>query len=782
MKRTISQLTLLAASVGALLLSGCGGGSSSSSSSSSSSITLSGVAATGAAFDGASVTATDAAGTETSCGQTATDGTYTCSLPGTAAAPYVIQAVRGIEAYYSVAPEAKSGTINVTPLTTAIVATLSPTGDPSEFKNEVKADKTLAAAAKIQAKVDLLATKLDAVLKATLGTGTKFDPMAGSFTAGSGTGMDKVLDAIKISTVAKADNATPAQITISLRADPDTMVTIKQGQDNPNEFISPDKVEAIQSILDLKPAAMIAELLGKMNTCYAAPLAERVSVPGSAGRATDLLSICQNIFHNQNPAFYKSGGRLVAGNGDFSGIFFDTATGVTFDQGNLEFVRDNPNKDWVISYRSTGKDGSVSLLTSVVRMETQNNVPVLRHVGNQYDYDISVTAVVQDREYINAPSFSHLDTGYNLSVSNPSIYNRVVITSPKGTSFTLKPASGYSYLGLVNSAGTVLGSSIVRLGYEFKDSTNTQKVPDVETGLFYAPTSLTDEELALIPEQGIWTAKIFLAGNQTDTPDAEQQHRTLHRARTLAEARKLKFAELTAAAKASFKDLTQFSGYATIDAASASGIRIATGTDGTGDGWEVPVGAQAPNTVTIYGPGYNDSVRIRSTARKATILCSRQSQSDTHCDSNQVAVGHSGNYAIGTLVNQVALSADAIGLQLIKHTSGKYPTGASSPLTKLSGTYTGTVEGMSVGVTIGSNGVACQVGDITCPASGWSASVTPQADGSLAFSVIGSMSGTPTATFAGTVSLAGSITGTVTFMGDSISYPFTLTKQSAGAN
>lgn len=780
MKRKISRLTLLAASVGVLVLHGCGGGSSSTS------FTLSGVAATGAAFDGASVTATDAAGMATSCGTTTTSGTYTCSLPSTAAAPIVIEAIRGIEAYYSVTPEAKSSTVNVTPLTSAIVATLSPTGDPSEFKNEVKADKTLAAAEKVQSKINLLKEKLAAVLSATLGADANFDPLAGSFTAGSGTGMDKVLDAIKVSYVAKTGDASPAKLTIALRADPETSLTIKKGDEDQATPISPEAVAAIQSTLDLKPAAMIAELVEKMNACYALPAADRVRQTGSNGSASDVNPTCAAIFAGGDPTSFKSGGNLVSGSGAFSTLFSTSVQSVVFDQVSFEFAKNTT--DWVLSYRATSA-GTSTFGTWVTRQESQNGQTVLRQIGNQFNYDTSVSPFVQDRDYIQTPKYSHLDTGYSLSVPNKTIngqaiYAKVDVVSPNGSSFTLKPTSGSSYLGVVQNPGQsnekITGSNVIRLSYAYKNAPPTLDVPELETGLNYAPNKWTDAEISEIPEQGVWTFNIYLASDPSNP--IEQKVRTVTRARTLAEAQKLQFVNLTATAKAELTSRTAVLGSILVDQSMQGGITIGTGSDGKGDAWEVPVGAIAPTTIRVYGSapyagsswgaGFDDSTSVSPAARTAIIKCSTQTAGDAHCSNGQ--------FAIGTRINQLQMTANAPrGVTLSKHINTYYPTNGDTPapISAMSGPYTLTVgtgmDAFSIPITVTSHGIFSNVPGFDTALTGYS--VTKNSDGTVNFNV--SYTGLD---LQGTVNSTGSVSGTVVYKGaGAATYSFVGSKDSS---
>lgn len=690
MKITLKRLSLGIASAGLLTIYGCGD-SSTTTGGSTTPTTLTGVAATGAAFDDATVTVTDAAGVATSCGNTAPSGTYTCTLASTATAPFVIEAKRidsngNAEAYYSVVSDSKSGTANITPLTTAIVAGLSTSGDPAAFKDEVKANKTLASAANLQAQVTLLETKLAAVISAATAAGFKFDPLSGTFTAGSGAGMDKILDAVKVTATA-TDGITPANVTISLRADPDTILTLVKGSEAAGVAIPAAAVAAVQATIDAKPVDLIANLLARMNTCYALPLADRVNTAGT-GSAADVKVACQNLFTQDNPALFKSGGNLVGKNGAFKSLFSTNSTGMTFDRGTLEFVVKNPAQPndgfWVVSYRATDTNGNSTYDTFSLAKEGTTAAPVLKQIGNQYGYDTGIKVFVQDRDFINAPTSSYFSTGYTLNVTNSavtvagvtsSIYKQVTVTAPNQKTFTLKPKAGFSYLGLVNSGGTLTGSNFIRLGYGYKDSANTATtMPASEiANLVFAPTKWTDTELAAIPDQGVWSFYIEFADNRTPVT---QTHRTLSRAPTLAEVKKLAFAQLTTTRRAEMIAGTSATGSYIFSTATEI---VQFNSTGNTDAWTVPTGAVSPTTITAYGNApktgtplawgnsYNDSVTVSPAARKATISCSRQSTVDVHCDA-AVTPGSTGNYAQNARVTEIQMNAATPkGITMSKH-------------------------------------------------------------------------------------------------------------------
>lgn len=684
MNLSLTKFNTACAALGLMTLAACGGGGGAGSGTTSGT-SISGVAATGAAFGDASVTITDANGTATSCGSTnTTTGAYTCTLPSSAVAPFVLRALStetGI-ALFSVLPEKKDSTANITPLTNAIAAALSPTGDPSALASEIQANTATVTPTSVNNQVSLLQSGLQNVL--TAASVTTFDPIGGSLTAGSGTGMDKVLDTVKVAIAPQSDTGAGTQagtVTIALRADPDTTITLTNGSNTTPTAIDTTNASAT---LNQNPTDLISELLGKMNTCYALPVGSRVDNQTNAATASNIVHAdCQAIFYLANPSNFKSGGNVVAAQGAFKGLFKAGATGTAFDKGNLEYVIKNPGAPndgiWVVSYRAKAADGTVSYDTFALKLDNNK----LRQYGNQYDYDTGVRPFVQDREFVNQLASNYLSTGYVLNITNKvdgsgnSIFTKVVVTSPGNRVFTLKPTSGMSYLGLVNSVPTTLGTNFVRIGYAPTDSnatawTSSANVSGSEASrLFFAPTKWSDADIAAIPNQGSWKFEIYLASNPSSIATT-QWARTIARAPTIAELRKLKFAALTSTQRTEILTNTASTHWYVMD-----GTGIADISDSNGNNaWTVPDGALAPTKATIYGNApytnstwgnsFNDFTTFLGTTRKASISCSRQSNSDAHCAAG-VSVGSTGNYASGTRITELQLNASSPLLDASKH-------------------------------------------------------------------------------------------------------------------
>jgi hypothetical protein len=159
---TPKRLTLALVGAGCIALAGCGGsdsstttgttstggttasggsttttgGSPTTSPTTPSSGVLSGTAATGAALADASLKIYDATGAVVCEVKTGSDGAYSCDLGTSPKPPFVLVATLDDTRLVSIAPDATTGTVNITPLTNLIASTLSSNGDPQQLVDD----------------------------------------------------------------------------------------------------------------------------------------------------------------------------------------------------------------------------------------------------------------------------------------------------------------------------------------------------------------------------------------------------------------------------------------------------------------------------------------------------------------------------------------------------------------------------------------------------------------------------------------------------------------------
>ncbi|MDA8086318.1 MAG: hypothetical protein M0Z75_06405 [Nitrospiraceae bacterium] len=196
-----------------MVLSACGGGvgGSSSGPSGSSGGTISGVAATGTAIQGVTVELVDSKGhTLTTSKPTGSDGSYSISGTGALTPPFLLKVTSNAgstkgEVLYSVSAGAgATQTINITPLTDMILRTyyqVQGTNADAAFGGLVNGTTSGKYTPPTPAVVETIAATVKTIVNSVLSSAgisnaSNFDPIAGTITAGTGQGYDKVLDDI----------------------------------------------------------------------------------------------------------------------------------------------------------------------------------------------------------------------------------------------------------------------------------------------------------------------------------------------------------------------------------------------------------------------------------------------------------------------------------------------------------------------------------------------------------------------------------------------------------
>jgi len=642
-----------------LALAGCGGGSGVNSGAGGGGtvtapvgLTVSGVAATGAAFTGAVITVVDSRGVTVGQSQpVGTNGTYSITLDAAAVAPFVLVANRtdangATQTLVSVIASASATTANITPITTLIASRLSPSGDPGKLASELAAGNAVISAQAVAATVTEVQAILAPLLTATSTTG--FNPLTGTFST-DGTGYDRLLDSVNITFLPASSTTTNIEISVKQEV-PDGQQPISLSFSSNTTTVAPLPAIDPTTLIAEGTSAKITQFLQALTACYALPANQRAAAP-----STVLAAACLDVFHNNDPALFRNNGGTVGSSGAFASLFNPNAVGVVFNQGNYEFTRDNADKDIVVGYKTTSPDGSESYDSFVLRTSTVDGK--LRLIGNQYRFPGRVAAYQQRRNFISLgqEAYDYFSTGYVLDVANRQrpgnqgpLFNRVVVTTPTGSVLTLQPSGNSSFLGLVKPGPVVSGTSFVRLRSEYVDGNTSRPHPrNVDPTLFFAADpDRTEASLASAKSQGSWRFDYYLSVDDPATPQDDttvpevQYYKNRARALTIAELRTQGLAQLTPALIAEIRSGTEPAGVQ--DAGQIVFVAGDPGdisSEGGGNGWSVGTGQLPPTQITMFGrsprtgsnANFTDSVEVRSTARQAVVACSQQSVTDDHC-------------------------------------------------------------------------------------------------------------------------------------------------------
>jgi hypothetical protein len=654
----------------AALVTACGGGGITGDSDATP-ITLSGTAATGAPMSGATVVVNDSTGAAVqNCTSTCTvggDGNFSVPLKSTAKGPFVLLVTQeeGDDPQVSMIDTATSTRVNVTPITTMIAARLAPSGNPADLKSvDLNKEKITAATTEIK-------VMLKPLLEAA-GVAESDDPLSKEFAANS-TGIDKALDLLGKPTLSRDDTGkttlefalkTSGSDEAADAANASAKFTLSPGV----VPVTPANVTAASITLPVDGIGpKIQSLIERMQACYALAPADRRPAGSTLGSQIT-AEVCKGIFVDNDPSKFlhnntvvsQAGASLPAGSGGrFTGAFkgiFNNVQGIRHDLPEYRYSVKNGNTsdktksmegDVVFTARWTVTDpkaGESIGQSDVSEYHARLQEGVLKLIGNQSKHDLSVNAQARREEMPGVPAFAYLATGYNINVSERrwdhdnnantpkvSIYEQVVVTSPSGKVFTLKPIPGNNldYLGLVNSANTTTKSATIRLNGAYLNASTPGHPSERFSNEFWgSKTEWTEAAIQSIPAQGNWKFEVTFTDAFKDEPANNvtsktiiQFRRTINRAPTLGELQAAKWPTLP-------QD--------NLNEAKTEALQLgywALGSNNTPEAldleWEVPPGAWAPVQTKIYSTNWDEGAAVASTARKVTIACKG---TGNHCE------------------------------------------------------------------------------------------------------------------------------------------------------
>ena len=574
------KLTPIALALATLALSACGGGDSGNSTptdttpggGSPKTLTVSGVAAAGAAMQGATVTLMDASGKSVNCPANATSGAFQCDVTGLSA-PFVLSASGNVAdsqaTLIALSASAGTQTINITPITNAIAATI--VGDnPSKLLGNTGLLQSKVTASAVSSTVAAYSAALADLLAATGNTGA--DLISGPLTAGA-PGLDRLLDQVKvnvlpdgsvqISSVAGASSDTPAQLQLSPGVAP---------QASDKASLPSTATIGGNPVSNLPTASDLAALQTALNQCFAGST--------GAGRTGGSVPVCGQIFVddvasgariNGVPSAYLNNGMTAdqelgpATGGGTPGLFADDAmNNASFSLPEIIRVASSSGDTLWVKLAWTRADGLRDGMQQHVQVAVQaasraSGDNGWRIVGNQRAVLTKVNANAQKWDWLNSATAM---TGTNAFVDSMNMQVGIVDASGTPVDFAIVTGPGLrNGVFLQPSSGTCdtlniraqvgAGQTVAQLAALAKQSAcrNNFRLAGVaqdpaNQGVFtwpgdaprnntaWAKPQLSASELATITPFSAYTIDIYQNGNPATSTPSVRTHSYTVRLRT----------------------------------------------------------------------------------------------------------------------------------------------------------------------------------------------------------------------------------------------------------
>lgn len=505
-------LTQTASAVALLLLAACGGGSGSSGSSAStpsSPTNLGGTVAVGDPLVGATVTLVDANGRSATATSDA-KGNYSLSIAGLSAPFFLVSNdPSGVNApMYSVTANVPTGTTtpivaNITPLTTAVAAGLTPDGNPTDLTTSSTLVKLVTPASVSQA-VAALNTILGPILTADQVSASSFNPISTAFTPNQ-TGPDAVIDSV----IVNASSSGGMQIA-SIAA-PNTTVPLSSAMSSSS--VTPIVAPAI-------PANYLDSLVSELSSCLS-------GTTSACSTAID-ANYQENGYNSSNGGFEAYHADLSASDTVITGA----KTLVYWAAGQSPFPNITAPSALVRIFYTTAAGKSDFALTVVQQTQAATSAPAVWDiVGNQQAYDVTINSFVATRQFLDAADApgSRYESGLNIGFAvnsaspvNPANVGSVNVTGPGlptgGIWLEPRTATGNDTFALTSrvttSAPTVAttsssNTSLYRWSWQSLPTdtgTFAFSVASSDAG-YYAPIALTAQTLP--PAFASYTATVY---------------------------------------------------------------------------------------------------------------------------------------------------------------------------------------------------------------------------------------------------------------------------------
>lgn len=510
---------------------------------------ITGVAASGAPIENGDVEITCADGSIKS-GTTDSKGAFSIDVSAGCPAPYVLVVSNTVgdakQTLVSVQPTAVQGstTVNITPLTHAIAATLATNGDPLTLASAISSEKNNITSAAVSDRNAALVASLSQAMTTAGVSGTP-NLFSTTFTADR-TGMDKLLDNLKVV-------VGPSGVSIinpaASKVDDMANVGSNDVASNLNSAsITMNKDTNFSAGLAALPAAMedasvVDAIQAALNACFTLPAASRFDA--STGL---LLGKCTDLTSTFLAADYKNDGKDLAQ--EFSRWMMG-ASATAYDNAKFlkpEIVRFYSNSVTdsraLVRFGLQRSDGVGEWFMTVAE-KSANTGDTWKLRGNQRDYRVFVNGYVNREEQLRGrgsgstarPKGAYYHSGINLyfGINNATTVQSVKFVRVKGPGL---PTAGVylRYLSGCDSNYVIAASatstptactSTYRLQYRKATSGDPENFATQSgfdsalntTDAYYAQPAKSDSEIQAIAPFSAYRFEVFRYTNNTVVPD-----------------------------------------------------------------------------------------------------------------------------------------------------------------------------------------------------------------------------------------------------------------------
>lgn len=525
MRVSKTSIAIASATFATAALVACGGGGGGTNATPApTSTTVSGVAATGLAMAGASITIMDANGN--SAIKTA-DGNGAYSFDVTSlTAPFVITAtvqvgdtLLSLTSMVADKPAAGStGTANVTPLTHAMAALLAPNGNPEELSSPAVLKMVVT-----KAKLDDVAAKIRAAIESILKEAgldpAQFNPVSTIFTANR-QGADRVLELVRV-------EVTGQGVSLTNPSAPD------DGNGSASVQITPATTSVAK--LPAPPAGTVLDSLDHFaalfDACFADAPALRITAQNASGVPSSVSAACAAM---PMAATYKSGG-ATALQRYATLLKSEDFTGAKFSKPERQFTSASGKVFFRLPYKTAAGVGGI-----ITDIAEQTNPAGKTYkwevVGNQRDYDSAVEARLDNTNQLN-PNNTQESNKSQYRVALRLFFNPLNTAGLNVQTVRVKgpglPALGVvmhrssicganDYMTITNKTGSLLNSLNSPTLSNGSTTNNFKLAGELKSGAFdwtkvgtfssWRDTPMSDADLAAIPSFAEYTWELWTFG------------------------------------------------------------------------------------------------------------------------------------------------------------------------------------------------------------------------------------------------------------------------------